>query len=197
MGLQITILLADIIYVEILQSTVPVFDSYGNTPLILTFFIVSIILNCICLLISANTLYLYHCPDYEVRNFSRTEARIGCPRNVKSGQRKQHIITVFTFSIIIRILRELRANLLQFLPKIEKTSRGNPKQGSVQEQLSFSPNLLADSGILTSQKIQNQLQKLENKLLIWKISIKVGCPSELISARGSMSHLLSGKVFAG
>ena len=27
-GLQITILLADIIYVEILQSTVPVFDSW-------------------------------------------------------------------------------------------------------------------------------------------------------------------------
>ena len=88
MGLQITILLADIIYVEILQSTVPVFDSYGNTPLILTFFIVSIILNCICLLISAHTLYMYHCPDYEVRNFSRTEARIGCPRNEKSGYRK-------------------------------------------------------------------------------------------------------------
>ena len=81
MGLQITILLADIIYVDILQSTVPVFDSYGNTPLILNFFIVSIILNCICLLVSTHTLYLYHCPDYEVRNFSRTEARIGCPRN--------------------------------------------------------------------------------------------------------------------
>ena len=75
-GLQITILLADIIYVEILQTTVPVFDSYGNTPLILNFFIVSIILNCICLLISAHTLYLSYCPDYEVRNFSRTEARI-------------------------------------------------------------------------------------------------------------------------
>ena len=41
MGLQITILLADVIYVEILQSTVPVFDSYGQTPLILIFFIVS------------------------------------------------------------------------------------------------------------------------------------------------------------
>ena len=88
MGLQITILLADIIYVEILQSTVPVFESYKNTPLILNFFIVSIILNCICLLISAHTLYLYHCPDYEVRNFSRTEARMGYPRNEKSGYKK-------------------------------------------------------------------------------------------------------------
>ena len=70
-GLQITILLADIIYVDILQSTVPVFDSYNNTPLILNFFIISIILNCICLMVSAYTLYLYYCPDYEVRVSAR------------------------------------------------------------------------------------------------------------------------------
>ena len=76
MGLQITVLLADVIYVDILQSTVPVFDSYGNTPLILNFFIVSILLLCICLLISTHTLFLYLCPEYEARNFSRTEARI-------------------------------------------------------------------------------------------------------------------------
>ena len=76
MGLQITVLLADIIYVDFLQSTVPVFDSYGNTPLILNFSIVSIILLCICLLISTHTLFLYHCPEYEARNFSRSEARI-------------------------------------------------------------------------------------------------------------------------
>ena len=76
MGLQITVLLADVIYVDILQSTVPVFDSYGNTPLILNFFIVSIILLCICLLISTHTLFLYHCPEYEARNFDKTEARI-------------------------------------------------------------------------------------------------------------------------
>ena len=76
MGLQITVLLADVIYVDILQSTVPVFDSYGNTPLILNFFIVSIILLCVCLLISTHTLFLYHCPEYEARNFSRTEAKI-------------------------------------------------------------------------------------------------------------------------
>ena len=30
MGLQITVLLADVIYVETLQSTVPVFDSLGS-----------------------------------------------------------------------------------------------------------------------------------------------------------------------
>ena len=76
MGLQITVLLADVIYVDILQSTVPIFDSLGNTPLILMFFVVSITLLCICLLLTTHTLFLYHCPEYEARNFSRTEARI-------------------------------------------------------------------------------------------------------------------------
>ena len=50
MGLQITVLLSDIIYVDILQSTVPVFDSFGNSPLILSFFIVSIVMLTVCLL---------------------------------------------------------------------------------------------------------------------------------------------------
>ena len=34
MGLQITVLLADVIYVETLQSTVPVFDSLGSGDII-------------------------------------------------------------------------------------------------------------------------------------------------------------------
>jgi len=50
MGLQITVLLSDIIYVDILQKTVPVFDSFGNSPLILSFFIVSIVMLTVCLL---------------------------------------------------------------------------------------------------------------------------------------------------
>ena len=75
-GIQITILLADIIYVAILQSTVPIFDTYRNTPYVLTFFVMSITLLCIGLLVTARTLFLYHCPEYEARNFSRTEARI-------------------------------------------------------------------------------------------------------------------------
>ena len=37
MGLQITVLLADIIYVEVLQSTVPVFDSLGTFDLFFVF----------------------------------------------------------------------------------------------------------------------------------------------------------------
>ena len=97
MGLQITVLLADVIYVDILQTTVPVFDSFGSSPLILrtvlkslhrdinrrkrlktlkSFFIVSIVLLCVCLMVSTYTLFIYHCAIYECKNFSRTEAII-------------------------------------------------------------------------------------------------------------------------
>ena len=75
-GLQITVLLADVIYIEMLQNTVPIFDTYGNTPLLMTFFIVSISLLCLCLLVTTRTVFLYHCPEYEARNFSKTEARV-------------------------------------------------------------------------------------------------------------------------
>ena len=39
MAVQITLLLAEIIYVEMMQSNVPIYDSYGQTPLILMFFL--------------------------------------------------------------------------------------------------------------------------------------------------------------
>ena len=76
MGLQITVLLTMVIYVEVLQSNIPVFDSYGNTPLMLTYFIVTICVICICLLVSTHTLFLYHVNSYESKNFSKSEAKI-------------------------------------------------------------------------------------------------------------------------
>ena len=76
MGLQITVLLTMVIYVEILQNNIPVFDSYGNTPLMLVYFIVTICVICFCLLVSTHTLFLYHVNSYESINFSKTEAKI-------------------------------------------------------------------------------------------------------------------------
>ena len=76
MGVQITLLLAEIIYVDIMQSIVPIYDSYGQTPLILMFFAASITLLCICLLLTTHTLFLYHITDYEAGNFSETEAKV-------------------------------------------------------------------------------------------------------------------------
>ena len=65
-----------VIYVEMLQTNIPVFDTFGNTPMILTYFIVIILVICFCLLVSTHTLFLYHVNEYESKNFSRTEARI-------------------------------------------------------------------------------------------------------------------------
>ena len=78
MSYQVTILLAEIIYMDMLRSTVPVFESvdFGQTPLLLVFFAISITCLCFCLLLTTGTLFLYHCPDYEARNFSKTEARV-------------------------------------------------------------------------------------------------------------------------
>ena len=76
MSFQVTILLADIIYVEIVRSTVPIFDSLVQTPLLMSFVAISITLLCFCLLLTTHTLYLYHCPEYEARNFSKSEARV-------------------------------------------------------------------------------------------------------------------------
>merc|ERR1711911_327623 len=41
-----------------------------------SFFIVSIVLLCVCLMVSTYTLFIYHCAIYECKNFSRTEAII-------------------------------------------------------------------------------------------------------------------------
>ena len=76
MGLQITVLLTMVIYVEILQSNIPVFDTYGNTPLILIYYIVTIMMICFSLLLSTHTLFVYHVNEYESKNFSKTEAKI-------------------------------------------------------------------------------------------------------------------------
>ena len=49
-GYQITLLLTMVIYVEYLQTRVPVFDSLSQTPHLLTYFVVIIILLCLELL---------------------------------------------------------------------------------------------------------------------------------------------------
>ena len=75
MGFQVTILLADVVYADIIQSVVPIYDSYGQTPIMLRFFGASMTLLCICLLISVNTLFLYHVSVYEAQNFTTGEAK--------------------------------------------------------------------------------------------------------------------------
>ena len=76
MGLQITVLLTMIIYVQVLQTNIPVFDSYANTPMILVYFIITILMICFCLLLTSLTLFLYHVNEYESKNFSRMEAKL-------------------------------------------------------------------------------------------------------------------------
>ena len=77
MGLQITVLLTMVIFVEVLQTNIPVFGFLDKTPVILVYFIVTILLLCFCLLLTTFTLFLHHINEYESKNFSKTEGPIG------------------------------------------------------------------------------------------------------------------------
>ena len=76
MGLQITLLLTLVVYIQILQETLPTFKGYHNSPVILNFFVVTIISCCTSILLSTWTLYLYHVESFEVWNYGRMEAKI-------------------------------------------------------------------------------------------------------------------------
>ena len=76
MGLQITLLLTLVVYIQILQETLPTFRGYHNSPVILNFFVVTIISCCVSILLSTWTLYLYHVESFEVWNYGRMEAKI-------------------------------------------------------------------------------------------------------------------------
>ena len=73
MGFQVTLLLTVVVYVEFLQNNIPPFSSIEETPALLKFFVVLIILLTLSLIITTYTLFLYHLNSYETRNFSRSE----------------------------------------------------------------------------------------------------------------------------
>ena len=76
MGFQITLLLTVVVYVEYLQNNIPTFSSIEETPALLRFFVILILLLTIALVTTTYTLFLYHLNSYETKNFSRTEAKI-------------------------------------------------------------------------------------------------------------------------
>ena len=73
---MITLLLTVVIYVEYIESSIPVFDTVSGTPYLLQMFLVSILLLTFELLVSTLTSFLYHISYYELINFSRSEALV-------------------------------------------------------------------------------------------------------------------------
>ena len=69
-GYQITLLLTMVIYVEYLQTRVPVFDSLSQTPHLLTYFVVIIILLCIELLSKSLFISTETQPSYNAHSVS-------------------------------------------------------------------------------------------------------------------------------
>ena len=76
MGFQVTLLLTVVVYVEFLQNNIPPFSSIEDTPSLLKFFVVLIILLALSLIITTYTQFLYYLNSYETKKFSRTEAKV-------------------------------------------------------------------------------------------------------------------------
>ena len=79
MSYQVTILLAEIIYMDMLRSTVPVFESvdFGQTPLLLVLFALSITCLCFYLLKTTGTLI-----SINVRNTKQETSQKQRPESV-------------------------------------------------------------------------------------------------------------------
>ena len=76
MGFQVTLLLTVVVYVEFLQDNIPPFSTIEDTPDLLKFFVVLIILLALSLIITTYTHFLYYLNSYETKNFSRREAKV-------------------------------------------------------------------------------------------------------------------------
>ena len=75
MGLQITVMLTIVIYIDVIQNSIPVYGSIMETPLLLSNFVTTTCLLTACLLVSTRTLFLEHVQLYEVCNFTRQRAK--------------------------------------------------------------------------------------------------------------------------
>ena len=95
MGLQITILLTMVIYIDILQQSIPVFDSYSASPLLLNYFIICIISLCLCMLESTFTLFLFHIEEYDLRNLPRFGAQFRYCLTKQFNHAKIHMYNLY------------------------------------------------------------------------------------------------------
>ena len=78
MGLQITVMLTVVIYIDVIQNSIPVYDTVSNSPLLLTNFIISTCLLTLCLIVSTHTLFLEHVKPFEYGNFGPMRAKASC-----------------------------------------------------------------------------------------------------------------------
>ena len=72
MGLQITLLLTLVFFIQLLQEEIPFWQLYKNTPKILVYFIVVMGTLSFTIILSAWTLYMQHMNDQELHNFGQS-----------------------------------------------------------------------------------------------------------------------------
>ena len=76
MGLQITLLLTLVVFIQLLQDEVPFWQFYKHTPKILVYFVAVMGTMSFTIIISVWTLYLHHMNDEELHNFGHIRAKI-------------------------------------------------------------------------------------------------------------------------
>ena len=76
MGLQITLLLTLVVFIQLLQDEVPFWQFYKNTPKILVYFVVVMGTMSFTIIVSVWSLYLHHMNDEELHNFGPIRAKI-------------------------------------------------------------------------------------------------------------------------
>ena len=76
MGLQITLLLTLVVFIQLLQDEVPFWQLYQNTPKILVYFVVVMGTMSFTIIVSVWSLYLHHMNDQELHNFGLIRAKI-------------------------------------------------------------------------------------------------------------------------
>ena len=69
MGLQITLLLTLVVFIQLLQDEVPFWQLYQNTPKILVYFVVVMGTMSFTIIVSVWSLYLHNMNDQELHNF--------------------------------------------------------------------------------------------------------------------------------
>ena len=78
MGLQVTLLLTLVFFIQLLQDEVPFWQLYNNTPKILMYFVLVMGAISYTIIQSAWTLYLHHMNDDELENFGQGSKNTNC-----------------------------------------------------------------------------------------------------------------------
>ena len=76
MGFQVTILLALVVYIEIIRDSVPIWANRGDVPIVIWLFIITVIVNAWCCLVTCLSLFMHFIDDDHLFNYNSVIAKL-------------------------------------------------------------------------------------------------------------------------